>query len=602
MSLSLEKKHELSSVAVNSNGNSNANAPSKMPGLEVLAAETNLPANYRVISYKNDEIELSEAERRDYIIISLEHAEKSLCWLISTKTGMGNNNYWGVKNKIKNAQYTMLKELVAEASLIGKIYEIRNFDENLRATKSDSTVVAFFELMLSDALSNHISDIHIQLRNTGGQIKMRKHGEMRRWGEPMSEEETFNLCSVIYNVLAENKQVSFDPREYQPAAVNYKVNSEEVKLRYQSLPVYPDGFDVVLRVLPIGRDEEFTPLTKLGYTDQQVRELIDCASRPIGSLIIAGVTGSGKSTTLKNLIMFINAHSGYKLKIYTIEDPPEYKIPHVSQIPVIRPKDKEGSSFNAFQAPITACMRADPDIIMIGEVRDALTGGLTKKAIQSGHQVLTTVHAASAIGIIDRFLDFDVSEKVMGSPDFLTALIYQKLLATVCPTCSLDFKEHLQGENVSQLDIDLAKRLSSIVDITQYPIRIRSEKGCDDCGGMGIKGRAVCAEIIKVDLKIMQFILESNTVELLKYWRGQSDDKIDSLNMKGKNCMEHAVQKMLTGLVSPYDVESSFKPLNELYMEKKEHNVSEVFTHSLEALEEKIKDSNTGSSSLWDEL
>ncbi len=600
MSLSVDKKHELTSVTTNNMGN--PNAMGRVSSLETLAAETNLPANYRVISYKNDEIELSETERRDYVVVSLEHAEKQLCWLISSKSGMGQNTYFSVKSKIKNAHYTLLKELVAENSLISRIYEIRNFDENLRATKSDSTVVAFFELMLSDALSNHISDIHIQLRNTGGQIKMRKHGEMRRWGEAMSEEETFNLCSVIYNVLAENKQVSFDPREYQPAAVNYKVNSEEVKLRYQSLPVYPDGFDVVLRVLPIGRDEEFTPLTKLGYTDQQVKELIDCASRPIGSLIIAGVTGSGKSTTLKNLIMFINAHSGYKLKIYTIEDPPEYKIPHVSQIPVIRPKEREGSDYNAFLAPITACMRADPDIIMIGEVRDGQTGGLTKKAIQSGHQVLTTVHAASAIGIIDRFLDFGVSEKVLGSPDFLTALIYQKLLATVCPNCSIDFKEHLQSEKVTQFDIDMAKRLSSIVDLTQYPIRIRSESGCDECGGMGIKGRAVCAEIIKIDLKIMEFIINGDTVELIKYWRGQSDNKIDSLNMKGKNCMEHAVQKMLTGLVSPFDVEASFKPLDELYLEKKEMNLSGEFTHSLEELEEKLKDSNTGSSSIWEEL
>ena len=570
--------------------------------IEFLENDSRLPFNYSVLSYKGDEIELKEAERKQFIIISLPSKAEKLCWLISTKLAVANNSYFSVKNKIKNAQYTILKEYTAEQSLINKLYEIRQFDENQKATKTDSVVVGFFEMMLKSALENKVSDIHIQLRSTGGRIKMRKHGEMMNWQDPMSVEETTNLCSVIYNVLAENKQVNFDPREYQPAAVNYKVGVEEVKLRYQSLPVYPDGFDVILRVLPIGRDEEFTPLTTLGYTEQQVKELIDCASRPIGSLIIAGVTGSGKSTTLKNLIMFINVHAGYKLKIYTIEDPPEYKIPFVSQIPVIRPKDKEESQFNAFAAPITACMRADPDIIMIGEVRDEVTGSLTKKAIQSGHQVLTTVHASSAIGIIDRMLDFGMTEKVLGSPDFLTALIYQKLLPTLCPNCKIDFKLHLNSEDITQDDITLARRLSDIVDITKYPIFIRSKTGCEQCSHMGIKGRTVCAEIIKVDLEIMKKILSSETIELVKYWRGQSDEIIDSLNMKGKNCMEHAVQKMLTGIVSPYDVEASFKPLDELYLEKKTLQINKEFSDTLDDLTHKLKDNNVGNSDIWDNL
>lgn len=579
-----------------------SSTPQPFSPVELLKTESALPAHYSVISYKGDVIELSDAQRRDFAIIMLEgEGQENLCSLISTKQAMSSNHYYNIKQRIKNASFELVKEYQADNALVSRIYEIRNFDENQRATKNDSAVVAYFELMIAEALRHHISDVHIQVRATGAQIKMRKHGEMQLWGNPMTSGEGSNLCSVIYNVLAENKQISFDPQAYQPAAVNYKVNNEEVKLRYQSLPVYPDGFDVVLRVLPIGRDEEFTPLTKLGYTEQQVKDLIDAASRPVGSLIIAGVTGSGKSTTLKNLIMFINAHSEYKTKIYTIEDPPEYKIPNVSQIPVVRPKDAGNGKVSPFEAPITACMRADPDIIMIGEVRDGVTGNLTKKAIQSGHQVLTTVHASSAVGIIDRFLDFEVSRAVLGSPDFLTALIYQKLLPKICNDCGIDFKTHLNSEDADQDDIEMARRLSQVVNIEDYPIRVRSKNGCIHCSNMGITGREVCAEIIRIDLKIMELIMAGKTIELVKYWRGKSDKIIDSKNMNGKNCMEHAVQKMLTGAISPFDVESSFKPLNELYDEdtSRLRDGSDKFSKELDSITEKIKQTK---GDLWDTL
>lgn len=572
----------------------------KADDIEHLKGESHLPNNYSVISYKDEVLELSESERREFIIIGLDIGEENNCYLVCTKNQINSNMFFSIQNRIRNKQYQILKIYTADNALIRRIYEVRNFEDNQRATATDSVVVGFFEIMLKDALAGSISDVHILCRPTGGIIKMRKHGEMLNWRDPLTSEDAFNLCSVIYNVLAETKQVNFDPKQYQPAAVNYKVGSEEVKLRYQSLPVYPDGFDVVLRVLPIGRDEEFTPLTKLGYTEQQVTTLIDCASRPIGSMIIAGVTGSGKSTTLKNLIMFINAHTAYKLKIYTIEDPPEYKIPNVSQIPVIRPNDGNDSKrASAFEAPITACMRADPDIIMIGEVRDAVTGNLTKKAVQSGHQVLTTVHASSAAGIIDRFLDFDVSRAVLGAPDFLTALIYQKLLPTLCTHCCVDFKKHLNSDAVTPDDIEMAKRLSSIINLNNYPIFIRSTDGCDKCEYMGISGRSVCAEIIKVDLEVMDFITKGEPIALLKHWRSLSDGQLESKNMTGKTCMEHAVQKMLTGIISPFDVESSFKPLSELFIDKENYQSNQETIDELDKLTEKVK--NKGSS-LWDEI
>lgn len=540
--------------------------------LVVINHENKLPPG-TLVSAKGDVLELSEKLRKEIVaweINSPTQSDKKLLWVLSIRPAYNSNSFMQLLKNAENAGYKIVRKAVIEQNVLNVLYDRRSSADNQKATGDDSIVVALFEMILADALADNVSDIHIEVRNFGGQIRMRKNGEMMEYKKEkrLTFDEANNLCSVIYNVLASTKAVSFDPRDCQQAAVNYNVSGQELKLRYQSVPAYPDGFDVILRVLPVGRSEEFTPLQRLGYTEQQVQELINISSRPVGALIIAGVTGSGKSTTLKNLLMFINANSGYRLKIYTIEDPPEYNIAKVTQIPVVIGKDFDPMKMSPFEKPIKACMRGDPDIIMIGEVRDKITGDLTKKAVQSGHQVLTTVHAISALGIIDRFQDFGLSRSVLGSPEFLTGLLYQKLLPTVCPHCSIDFNKHVYSDEAKPKDVETYKRIAAIVNPKDYTIKMRNEFGCDQCGGSGIKGRTVVAEVIMIDLQMMQHIEKNETLKLMFHWRSLSDHDPFSENMRGKTCMEHGFQKMLAGLVSPHDIEGSFKPINEMLLDE----------------------------------
>lgn len=538
-----------------------------------ISKETQLPAG-KLISSSKDPLELPEKQKKEFVAWDVSTENKKMVWILSLKTSYNNISFMQLVKNAENQGYRVVKKGVIDYNVLNELYDRRSFNDNQKATGDDSEVVALFEVVLADALVEGISDIHIEVRTNGGVIRMRKNGEMIVYNaeQRLTYNEANNLCSVIYNVLASTKAVSFDPRDCQQAAVNYSINEQELKLRYQSVPAYPDGFDVILRVLPVGRSEDFTPLQKLGYTEQQVQELVNISSRPVGSLIIAGVTGSGKSTTLKNLLMYINAHAGYRIKIYSIEDPPEYNIARITQIPVVIGKDFDPTKMSPFEKPIKACMRGDPDIIMIGEVRDKITGDLTKKAVQSGHQVLTTVHATSALGIIDRFQDFGLSRSVLGSPDFLTGLLYQKLMPVVCKNCCIDFNELIQSGKASEEDMGIYKRMSAIGDISSYKIKKRNPDGCPNCKGSGIKGRTVCAEVIMMDLEMIQLIGEGKTIELMKYWRGLSDGNPYSLNMRGKTCMEHAYQKCLDGLCCPHDVEASFRPINELLMGTKNHN------------------------------
>lgn len=534
-----------------------------------ISSENQLP-NGKIISYAKDVLEIPEKLRKELLAWDVSIGDKKLVWILSLRTSYNSVGFMQLVKNAENKGYKVSKKGVIDSNVLNVVYDRRAFSENQKTLGDDSTVVNLFELILAHALNENISDVHIEVRPNGGVIRMRKNGEMIIYNNDsrLSYAEANNLCSVVYNVLASTKAVSFDPRDCQQAAVNYVIDEQECKLRYQSVPAYPDGYDVILRVLPIGRSEEFTPLQKLGYSDQQVEELLNISSRPVGSLIIAGVTGSGKSTTLKNLLMYINASSGFRLKIYSIEDPPEYNIARITQIPVVIGKDFDPTKMSPFEKPIKACMRGDPDIIMIGEVRDKITGDLTKKAVQSGHQVLTTVHATSALGIIERFQDFGLSKSVLGSPDFLTGLLYQKLMPTVCVHCAIDLHDSILYEYAQQKDKDVFERMMSVIDITEYKIRLRNVDGCEYCNNTGISGRSVCAEVIMLDLEMIQFIGEGKQIELMKYWRDLSDLSPASLNFRGKTCMEHGFQKVLAGQCCPHDLESSFKPINEMLLKK----------------------------------
>lgn len=527
-----------------------------------------------IISYVGDVFELPEKSRKEILVWDISQEDKKLVWILSLKTAFHNNYYLQLIKDIEKSNYRIVKKCIADSSVINSLYERRINLENQKETSENSIVVASFELMLKDALKEGVSDVHIEVRKQSGIIRMRKNGEMMDYNvnKKYSYNEANDMCSVIYNILASTKDVSFNPREYQQATVDYTLGGEDLKLRYQSLPAYPDGYDVVLRVLPIGKVEEFTPLQNLGYEEQQVEEILEITSKPNGAFVISGITGSGKSTTLKNLLMYINANTSYKLKIYSIEDPPEYTIAKITQVPVVIGKNTNLKINSAFEAPIKACMRGDPDILMIGEVRDGSTGDLIKKAIQSGHQVLTTTHTNSAVGIVERFQDFGLNSNVLCSPDFFSGLLYQKLLPVLCNHCNIDLNEIVDNGSANQEEVEIYSRINEKINgqISKYKIKIRKHDGCPHCKGSGITDRTVCAEVISVDLNMLQYISDNNIIGLIRYWRGLSDKDLTSNNMRGKTAMEHGFYKVLQGIVSPFDLESSFASIKKINYTNKE--------------------------------
>lgn len=542
-----------------------------------ISKEDSLPVGKIIIS--NGDLEVSERLRNELLIWDVSVGDKKMVWVLAVESSFGGIHYMQLVKNCMHAGYKVVKRCQIEYNLLTTLYDRKKYQDHQKANGDDSQAVALFETILTYAIGEKASDIHIEVRPTGGNIRMRIKSELvpYRAEKRMRYDEASDLCSVMYNVLASTKDVSFDPKDCQQAAVPHSIGEQELKLRYQSVPAYPDGYDVILRVLPVGRSEEFTPLQDLGFEDQQVEELIAICSRSVGALIIAGVTGSGKSTTLKNLLMYINANTGYRRKIYSIEDPPEYNIPRITQIPVVIAKDFDPTKMSPFAKPIKACMRGDPDIIMIGEVRDMITGDLTKKAVQSGHQVLTTVHATSALGIVERFQDFGLTSRVLGSPDFLNGLLYQRLVKMVCPHCSYSFNDLLLGKLQaipSSSHLQMYKRISKIVNPLKYNLRLRNNNGCKFCKESGVIGLSVCAEVITLNFELTDDIIKENSVDLRKKWRAMSDQDPFSTHMAGKSCMEHAFKKVLHGKTCPFDLEDVFQSLDLLYMSQYQKEIA----------------------------
>lgn len=484
-------------------------------------------------------------------------------WLLSS-ISYGAYQLQHVRSAIRSRGAEVEHSVKVAPELLEAIHD-RTEDDLQTSEHRDNDLVRYYERLVTTSINEGISDIHLEIRPATTFIRMRRHGVLTVHAQ-VSNEYGMRLATVIHNVLADKKAVTFRAGEPQAASVDTILANTAVKIRYQSMPAYPgDGLDVVMRVLPIGADdEEYDSLEKLGYAKEHVDMLLESSSQPVGALVIAGTTGSGKSTTLKNLLMYINEHREYRCKIYTVEDPPEYKIPRVTQVPVQRDLSDSKDELSPFYKPLTAAMRADPDILMIGEVRDNYTADGMKKATQSGHQVLTTIHASSAIAIVPRLLDLGLTPNILGSPEFISALVYQKLLQVLCQHCAVPLVDAVRDETDPDGPLhklfDRLKNAYGINDLDGFSsLRLRGGtidgQKCKSCGGLGVTGRTVCAEIIQPDFQMLEMFRNLKDIEVTAYWRSLSDQNPLSTNMRGKTALDHALLKVWAGQVSVMDLE-----------------------------------------------
>ena len=378
----------------------------------------------------------------------------------------------------------------------------------------DSPVAQTINLLLEYAIRSNASDIHIEPREAFVQVRYRIDGvlnEVNRLPRNVLGSLTSRI-KILANLKIDERRVPQDGR------FKIKVAGKQYALRVSTLPV-SDGEKVVMRILD--ESNEAVSLENLGYWGRSLEVVNQALTEPNGVILITGPTGSGKSTSLFSILNILNTPD---VNISTIEDPVEYKIPGVNQT---QTNAKAGMTF---ASGLRALLRQDPNIIMVGEIRDGDTANLGIQAALTGHLVFSTLHTNNAATSLPRLLDMGIEPFLIAST--VRAVVGQRLVRRLCMTCrekyqptQQDVEEvkrtfHLgdtglgvihQLETIAKQqnvggDVGLSTSESSISTLWKA-----SAKGCDECNHTGYKGRIGIYEVLGSSLAIQKLIISSAT-------------------------------------------------------------------------------------------
>ncbi len=396
-------------------------------------------------------------------------------------------------------------------------------NERIRCREDNSEVVKHARQIFMDAAARGVSDIHLVMDTAGrrGTLMMRFYGDLREVRQ-MKLHETEELASVIYGVMAEEGEGHYNPAAPQKARIGSASGHLPVELhgiRIQSTPLL-GGSMMVLRLLPVdvglAGDDLGSQLRALGYLDSQCQAIADLIAFAAGITVISGPTGSGKSTTLVAVLKSILERQGYR-NILTLEDPPEYRIAGVRQIPV--QNDDWGGH-------IEDVMRLDPDIVMVGEVRSEAGAAGALQVANTGHLVLTTVHANSAWKILTRLDDLCVRQEnraLLFDHTVVRGLIAQRLVQRLCPSCAVPLVEH--EDRIPEPEW---VRLRGILGARRLARARWRGPGCPVCNTSGnplpgVTGRTVVAEVVTTTRELMQIARMEGVAAAERAWRAQAE-------------------------------------------------------------------------------
>lgn len=532
----------------------------------------NVPPYTSLLTHGQDAV-TALAKEKENNLVALRLKDGS-AFLLSIPSEQNKVSWYALLERLKSKGYTLRGYATCTTEVMRMIlFDINRMSkEKARQVIQDAEVVndlvnnsapiGWFKDLLASVMLIGASDIHLEYRGPRTIVRVRLDGLMREY-TAVPRQIAVDGISAIFNIVAEEHSRSegaFNESLAQQAMIPLKIGSEIVNLRFQSHPAV-EGFDVVIRILRTNNSERSKKLNlnTLGYTDSQV-ELINLAlGNAWGGVFIAGITGSGKTTTLNALLKNM-AEVGNR-KIISIEDPVEYQVEGVSHFSIQR-KVAGDETNNPFKGAMMAFLRMDPDVGMFGEIRDQLSAEMALNAIQTGHKILTTVHATSALGVVGRLTSKSLGllRENVCTPEFISTLIYQVLTPINCPHCKIRaidvMPEHQLMEYKHYFELDINQ------------LYCASESGCTSCRKpnidyskskrVGVNGVKVNAEVITPDDEMHTLLGQGKDIEARRIWRKKRTSPYDSPDMNGKEAWGHALYDMSQGLIDPYYFEMNF--------------------------------------------
>ncbi len=403
-----------------------------------------------------------------------------------------------------------------------------------------------FVNVVARAASQKVSDIHIIVANST-QIMFRVNGMMttvmeynKDWGEAFVR-AAFASADISDANYAQNEfqgaqKLGSTPLRGSKGKLMLPHNVLAIRLQFN--PIAFGSQYLVMRLLYADENPEGSgDLASLGFGEYEENLFFRLRAVPTGLSIIAGPTGSGKSTTLQRNMIKLLQEKNYEINLITVEDPPEYPIPGARQMPVTNANSEEEKD-EEFTKALSAALRSDPDVMMVGEVRSIAAAELTFKGALSGHGVWTTLHANSAPAIVTRLRDMGVKTFMLNDPELIKGLVSQRLFRRLCPHCRIPVKTMLDSPAVQRLKTALG-------DFGVENTFVRGP-GCKYCDNTGIKGRMCVPEIILPDAKFLDLMIAGETRKAIDYWTGE---------LNGRPLKDAAIERMLKGYIDLEEVE-----------------------------------------------
>jgi type IV pilus assembly protein PilB len=378
----------------------------------------------------------------------------------------------------------------------------------LEASVDEAPVVKLVNTIITRAINERASDIHIEPGERDLRIRFRIDGVLH---------ESMSTPRAIANAMVSRLKIMADiniaeRRIPQDGRMSLKVAGKQVDLRVATLPsVY--GEKVVLRILD--RSSVMLELTDLGFGARNLERFQEAYERPYGAILVTGPTGSGKSTTLYATLNVLNDP---KVNIITVEDPVEYRLGGITQIQVNR---KAGLTF---ASALRSILRADPDVVLIGEIRDRETAKIAIEAALTGHLVLSTLHTNDSSSSIGRLIEMEVEPYLVASS--IDGILAQRLARRLCEKCKVTTPP--VAEEFERLGLEAPKE-------------VYSPEGCGSCANTGYRGRLALHEILLVDEEIQRLAVE----------RRPSDEiKAAALAAGMTTLWQDGIEKVATGVTS----------------------------------------------------
>lgn len=409
-------------------------------------------------------------------------------------------------------------ELVAQRSSeeVELLEGIEEEDSELAQMAQQASVIKLVNDLLIDALEQHASDVHLEPTESGFIIRCRVDGMLRI--QPVPPEINQFQAAIISRLKIMARLNIAEKRLPQDGRIKLRIRGREIDVRVSIIPMlYGEG--VVMRLLD--KQAMTFELSAVGFPDDLYRKFKEMITMPHGIILVTGPTGSGKTTSL---YCGLNEIKSAETKIITVEDPVEYQLAGISQIQV---HSKIGLTF---AAGLRSILRHDPDVVLIGEIRDGETANSAIQASLTGHLVFSTLHTNDAAGAFTRLIDMGVEPYLVAST--LEGVVAQRLIRRLCPLCKEAFKP-----DVDKIPADV---------VEQLPNEIYRPVGCRECHETGYSGRTGIFELLQSDVGVRQLCVER-----------ASADQIRRYAMKnGFKTLRHSGwEKVFEGITSIEEVE-----------------------------------------------